>query len=77
MTAQLKQCVISEIEKHSEELNKFGEEIWKNPELGYEEHKAHSLLTDYLERKGFDVVRSYLGVKTAFKATHGDDTKPI
>lgn len=76
MTAQFKQRAISEIEKHSEELNKLGEEVWKNPELAYEEHEAHSLLTDYLERKGFDIVRSYLGVKTAFKATFGGDDKP-
>lgn len=76
MAAQLKQRAISEIEKHSEELNKLGEEIWRNPELAYEEYKAHNLLTEYLEKKGFDVVRSYLGVKTAFKATFGDDAKP-
>lgn len=74
--AQLKQRAISEIEKHVEELNKLGEEVWKNPELAYEEYKAHDLLTDYLERKGFDVTRSYLGVKTAFKATFGSDDKP-
>ena len=75
-TAQLKQRAISEIEKYSDELNKLGEEVWKNPELAYEEYKAHNLLTDYLERKGFDVVRSYLGFKTAFKATFGSDAKP-
>ena len=76
MVAQLKQRAISEIEKLSEELNKLGEEIWKNPELGYEEYKAHTLLTDYLERKGFNVDKSYLGIKTAFKATYGGDAKP-
>ena len=76
MAVQLKQCAIAEIEKYTQELNKLGEEIWKNPELAYEEHKAHDLLTNYLESKGFDVVRSYLGVKTAFKATIGGDGKP-
>ena len=76
MAAQFKQRAISEIEKHSDELNKPGEEVWKNPELGYEEYKAHDLLTNYLERKGFDVVRSYLGLKTAFKATCKGDAKP-
>jgi len=76
MAAQLKERAILEIEKHSGELNKLGEEIWKNPEVMYEEHKAHNLLTNYLEQKGFDVVRSYLGVKTAFRATFGEATKP-
>ena len=51
MAAQLKQYAIAHIEKHSEELNKLGKEIWKNPELAYEEHKSHNLLTDYLESK--------------------------
>ena len=76
MDAELKRVVILEIEKCSQELNKVGEEIWNNPELGYEEYKAHVLLTDFLERKGFAVERSYLGIKTAFRATFGDITKP-
>ena len=32
--------------------------IWENPELGHEEYKAHQFLTDFLEEKGFTVVRS-------------------
>ena len=76
MEAEMKRVAILEIEKYSQELNKVGEEIWSNPELGYEEYKAHVLLTDFLERKGFTVERSYLGIKTAFRATFGHEAKP-
>ena len=36
-----------------------------------EEHKAHEFLTDFLEKKGFTVERSYTGIQTAFRATFG------
>ena len=37
----------------------------------YEEYKAHELLTNFLEKKGFTVERSYTGIQTAFRATFG------
>ena len=54
-----------------DELQELSGEIWRNPELGFEEVKAHELLTDFLEKKGFAVERSYTGIKTAFRATFG------
>ncbi len=59
------------IDNSSQELHSLSSEIWKNPELGFEEHKAHALLTDFLEKKGFTVDRSYTGIETAFRATFG------
>ena len=59
---------IGYIEKNKEELKTLSEEIWKNPELGLEEHKAHKLLTEFLEKKGFDVDKGYCGIDTAFRA---------
>jgi len=58
------------------ELNKVGEEIWSNPELGYEGYRAHVLLTDFLEKSGFNVERSCLEIQTAFRATFGQEAKP-
>ena len=55
----------------SSELSHLSEQIWKNPELGFEERKAHQLLTDFLEKKGFTVERSFTGLETAFRATFG------
>ena len=67
----LKEVSSLAIDSHSEELCHLGSEIWHNPELGLEEHKAHSILTSYLEEKGFMVDRAYTGVATAFRATYG------
>ncbi len=62
------------IDGYKEELKALSEQIWKHPELCYEEHKAHALLTDYLESKGFEVTRQYCGIPTAFKATLSNAT---
>eukprot|EP00731_Ephydatia_muelleri_P028957 Em0020g601a len=67
----LKQLACSLVDSHKDELFALSDAIWKEPELGFEEFKAHQLLTDYLEKKGFVVERSYTGVKTAFRATFG------
>ena len=61
------------IENFQSELNDLSNKIWKNPELGCEEYKAHDLLTNLLEKKGFTVERSFTGIKTAFKATFGQE----
>ena len=36
----------------------MSEGIWTNPELDYNEHKAHALFTNFLEGKGFHMERS-------------------
>ena len=51
-----------------ERLRDVSNQIWENPELGMEEVKAHTLLTDFLEKEGFQVERSFV-LKTAFRAT--------
>ncbi|XP_065883444.1 xaa-Arg dipeptidase-like [Dysidea avara] len=75
MGTEFKSRANLEIERYSQELNKVGEEIWSNPELGFEEYKAHEILTDFLEQKGFHVDRSYLGISTAFRATFENQAK--
>lgn len=40
-----------------------------NPELAWEEHKAHDKLCSYLEQEGFDVTRHYK-LETAFRASY-------
>ena len=59
------------IDSCREELSSLSSEIWSNPELGFKEYKAHQLLTDFLEKKGFSVECSYTGIETAFRATFG------
>ena len=43
-----------------ERLRYVSNQIWENPELGMEEVKAHTLLTDFLEKEGFEVERSFV-----------------
>ena len=50
-----------------DELVGISLDIHSHPELNYEEHHAAGLLTDALERHGFDVERGVGGVETAFR----------
>ena len=59
------------IDSCSWELYELSSEIWRNPELGFKEYKAHELLTSFLEKKGFAVEHSFTGIETAFRATFG------
>ena len=67
----LKATSTAAIDRYTRELNALSQEIWKKPELGYKEEKAHQLLTDFLEQRGFQVERGYTGLETAFRATFG------
>src|SRR3954471_22676433 len=49
-------------------------DIHSHPELGYQEHRAHEVLTGLLADAGLDVERGAYGLPTAFaaRAGHGD-----
>ncbi|KAG0007056.1 hypothetical protein BGZ65_010258 [Modicella reniformis] len=63
------------IDNVSAELRDVSMKLHENPELGYKEYKAHALLTDYLERKGFQVQRKAHTLDTAFVARAGNSNK--
>ena len=71
MANSVKAVASTAIDSNAPELEQLSDEIWKNPELADVEYKAHDLLTNYLEKKGFTVERSFTGIKTAFRATFG------
>lgn len=50
------------------ELRAIADEIYDNPEMGFNEHCAQNLLCKYLEVHGFKVERGAGGVETAFRA---------
>lgn len=59
------------IEKISNQLWLINKKIHDNPELGYEEHKAHALLTKFLKsKKGWEVTTSAYGMETAWVAVY-------
>ncbi len=64
----MSEVAISCIDKAAKELELLSVELWNNPEIALEEHKAHALLTDYLEKKGFSVERRFKRMDTAFRA---------
>ena len=73
---ELKKTACDVIDNASDELNSLSQDIWKNPETAYKEHKAHQLLTDFLANKGFDVQRNYVS-KTGFAAIHPRSSKRL
>ncbi|RDD44133.1 Peptidase M20 domain-containing protein 2 [Trichoplax sp. H2] len=66
---ELKAIAVQSIDKEESNLLMINREILNNPELKYEEFKAHQLLTDFFEKAGFHVDRSYT-LPTAFRAVY-------
>lgn len=67
----MKQTVQRAMTGLSEELRALSLEIHGRPELNFEEHHAHAILTSTLERHGFRVERGAYGMPTAFRAEAG------
>jgi len=55
----------------AEELISLSHQIHDNPELNFEEHFAHQVLTDAIAAHGHDVTRGAYGLETAFEAKVG------
>lgn len=72
VTPELLAEVQSHIESFRDELLHVSHEIFDHPELAFEEHFAHDLLTTTLERHGHVVQRSAYGLDTAFAVDVGD-----
>lgn len=52
-------------------------QIWSNPELAYQEHRAHDKICDFLEQQGFSVTRHAYGIDTSFEALSGSGGRLI
>lgn len=64
------------VENISSELWVINKKIHDNPELGYEEYKAHALLTTFLKsKKGWNVTTSAYGMDTAWVAVYDSGEK--
>ena len=74
MLEDLKKTVCVTIDNRKDELNHISQEIWKNPELNFEERFAHKVLTEFLEKEGFEVHKSY-PLQTSFIARYGNKEK--
>jgi len=77
MAVDLKQRMVERVDALAETLVEVSHDIHEHPELCFEEHHAHDLLTSVLEREGVDVTRSAFGLDTAFDATVGTEGPTI
>lgn len=68
MEDEIKKLVCETIDSEKSKLYNLSHEIWSHPETAYEEIYAHKILTEFLEKEGFTVIRS-TPLKTSFIAT--------
>ncbi|KAI0367090.1 amidohydrolase [Pilatotrama ljubarskyi] len=80
---QFSPSVVETIEKKLKELSpslrELSLDIWKQPEIMWEERYAHDRLTAFMATHGFSVTPHYLGINTAFRAayTHKSTQKKL
>lgn len=74
---ELKEKLRAELEIRRSELVRLSLNIHDNPELGFQEVKAASWLSDYLKSNGFCVERNIAGLSTAFRAVYGEGKPKI
>lgn len=77
VTETAKKRAEAAIESADTDLREISLNIHAHPELNFEEHHAHRLLTDYLETQGFEVTRSAFGMPTAFSAVAGSGSPRV
>lgn len=69
--AEAKERLRAEVWRRAETLVAVSREIHAHPELAFEEHRAHDLLTGVLEAEGLEVQRHACGLDTGFVARAG------
>jgi amidohydrolase len=67
----LKQAVSDRVDALAPRLIHASRAIHEHPELNYQEHFAHDLLTDLLAEQGIEPTRGAYGIPTAFDASAG------
>lgn len=72
-----KQTVIAEIDRRADGLLRVSREIHAHPELAYEEHFAHDLLTEAIAGAGLHVTSHAYGLDTAFVSVTGPADGPL
>ncbi|KAI3392723.1 hypothetical protein diail_5280 [Diaporthe ilicicola] len=60
-----------EVDSHLEQIRYINDEIHANPELAYQEHKAHDNFVKVLTGLGYTVTPHAFGLETAFSSEYG------
>jgi len=71
-----KEIALKWISEHESRIVEVSNKIWEFAELGLQEFKSSSLLSNELEAAGFTVHRGVAGMPTAFVASYGSG-KPV
>jgi amidohydrolase len=69
--------MVAKVDELAGVLVEASHDIHEHPELAFEEHHAHDVLTRILEAQGIDVIRGAFGMDTAFDATAGTEGPTI
>ena len=69
LESELKKIVIKTIDERASDLKIISQGIWQHPELCFQEHYAHDLLTSFLEKENF-YVQKKTPLETAFIARY-------
>ncbi|NQW67665.1 MAG: M20 family peptidase, partial [Acidimicrobiaceae bacterium] len=69
--AELKAQVVADIDRRAGDLIAASHAIHAKPELNFEEHFAHDLLTRMIDKAGLAVTRGAYNLPTAFEAKVG------
>ena len=74
---KLKTSITRQIDAGAHQLSDLTLRIHSNPELGFQEVKAATWLTQYLEENGFAIERGICELPTAFRASYGQGKPAI
>lgn len=61
--------IIEIIDKQKDEIIKFGQELFRNPELGYKEFKTKEIIKNLLQKNGIEIEEEFF--ETGFKVSVG------
>ena len=75
--AELKVQVVGEVDARHQQLSELSLKIHSNPELAFQEVKASTWLTQYLEGNGFSIERGICELPTAFRGSYGQGKPAI
>ncbi|KAK4157566.1 p-aminobenzoyl-glutamate hydrolase subunit B [Chaetomidium leptoderma] len=77
MAQNMIRVINDEIKHRNAEISSINKHIYHNPELAYEEHKAHDAFVSTLQSLGFTVTPHAYGLETAFSADVGSGGRLI
>lgn len=61
--------IVEIIDKQKDEIIKFGQELFRNPELGYKEFKTKEIIKNLLQKNGIEIEEEFF--ETGFKVSVG------